>query len=216
MGIKLTQEEKDLIKKYKQYIIDGDWDGFSNSLSFSLSSDDDEFAHIFQFCLECVPDLFYKITYIPDSAFSNSDIKSITIPSNIKRIESGAFCHCESLKNITIPDSVIEIEDYAFAFCDRLKSIIIPNSVTEIGDCAFDGCRSLTNITIPDSVTKIGSFAFSDCYNLTHINIPDSVTEIGWSSFECKNLKHISIPKHLKGKDFLQNLPKDCEIEVRS
>ena len=192
MGIKLTQHEKELIIKNQKYIQNNDWDGFSDSFLFSLSSDDDEFAHIFQFCLECVPDLLYKITYIPDSAFSNSDIKSINIPSNIKRIESGAFYYCIDLENATIPDSVTQIEAWTFYGCASLKHISIPNSVTEIGDCAFAGCNSLKSVDIPDSVTKIG-----------------------WHSFECENLKRISISKHLEGRDFLQDLPKDCKIEVR-
>ena len=188
MSIKLTQEEKDLIKKNKQFIIDGDWDGFFQKIEIT------EISNIFQFCLECVPDLLYKITKIPDQAFYGSDIKSITIPSNIKEIGERAFESCTSLKSISIPNSVREIGWRAFCDCYNLTHINIPDSVTEIGDCAFFDCTSLKSITISDSVTEIGRTIFYKCYNL----------------------KRISIPKHLDGKTFLVGIPKDCEIEVRS
>ena len=167
--IELTQEEKDLMIKNKQYIIDGDWDGFFKATSLDITPVY-AFANVFQFCLECVPDLLYKITKIPDYAFFETKIKSITIPSNIKKIGACAFYRCESLTSITIPDSVTKVEDWAFAYCE-----------------------SLTNITIPNSVTEIETYAFHNC----------------------NSLKHISIPKHLDGEDFLEDLPEDCEIEVR-
>ena len=168
MSIELTQEEKDLIKKNKLYIIGGDWDGFFNEITIPKYT---TVNPIFQFCLECVPDLLYKITAIPDYAFGHSNTKSVNIPSSIKEIKEHAFWDCENLESVTIPDSVTKIGEYAFLGCDSLKSVDIPDSVTEIGNNVFYGCDSL---------------------------------------------KHISISKHLEGKDFLEDLPKDCEIEVRS
>ena len=190
MGIKLTQEEKDLLIENKQYIIEGDWDGFFDGIEFF------EISHIFQFCLECVPNLLYKITRLPNYAFYKSDIESINIPSNIKEIGDGAFEFCKNLKSITISNNVTEIGQWAFYDCKNLKTIKIPNSVTKIGNCMFYGCKNLTSITIPDSVINVWSSAFNGCYSLNYI----------------------SIPKHLKGRKFLKELPSyyHCRIEVRS
>ena len=190
--IKLTEKEKDLIKKNQKYIQNNDWDGFFNSLPSVYSDEWIAFSHIFQFCLECVPDLLYKISKIPNRAFSDSDIKSINIPSNIKEIGGCVFKRCENL-----------------------KSVSIPNSVTEIGNYVFDGCKSLTNISIPDSVTEIGRNVFGGCKSLTNITIPDSTTIVWTDAFANSSFERISIPEHLLGQVSSWALPNYCEIHVR-
>ena len=100
---------------------------------------------------------------IADSAFSYSDLKSVTIPDSVTSIGDAAFSNCRSLTSITIPDSVTSIGNWTFYECTSLKSITIPGSVTSIGDYAFRGCTSLNSVTIPDSVTSIGSYAFDEC-----------------------------------------------------
>ena len=52
----------------------------------------------------------------------------------------------EEIKELTIPDSVTKIESYAFYGYKGITSITIPNSVTSIGDYAFSGCYNLSNV----------------------------------------------------------------------
>ena len=79
---------------------------------------------------------------------------------------------CPAKKSsVSIPSSVKVIGSGAFSSCSSLSSIIIPNGVTEIGSSAFVSCTSLKSITIPSSVTKIYSSAFSICTGLTEINV---------------------------------------------
>ena len=153
---------KETILKHQQYIKDGDWDGFFDAVR-GEQFDDATDVEIFQFCLECVPDLLYKITYIPNNAFYHSDIKSITIPSNIK-----------------------EIGFAAFAGCENLKSVIIQNGVKAIDQWAFVECVNLTNIAIPDSVVDIDYTAFEDCINLKRISIPKHLEYEDFLPEDCK------------------------------
>ena len=61
-----------------------------------------------------------SITDIGEACFTNSGIKSIVVPKNLKKIKMGTFSDCKALTSVTLPEVLVEI-----------------------GDCAFDGCKSL-------------------------------------------------------------------------
>ena len=116
-----------------------------------------------------------SLSYIPESFFSNSKIKSIDIPGNIKSIEREAFSNCKKLEDITFSVGLKDIGEQAFYSCTRVEFIDFPESLTTISDGAFMDCKSLISITIPTSVKSIGDDAFSFCprlyeirYNGTH------------------------------------------------
>ena len=156
----------------------------------------------------------YMVTSIRGYTFqSNQQLKSITIPANVKSIGeraftyceklatvnfangsvlesigSGCFSRCRTLSSITIPASVKSIGDDAFYYCENLATVNFANgSVLEsISEECFYGCSTLSSITIPASVKSIGSYAFSDCSKLATINISSSVTNIGELAFDCE------------------------------
>ena len=116
-----------------------------------------------------------SLSYIPESFFSNSKIKSIDIPGNIKSIEREAFSNCKKLEDITFSVGLKDIGEQAFYGCTRVEFIDFPEGLTTISDGAFMDCKSLISITIPTSVKSIGDDAFSFCprlyeirYNGTH------------------------------------------------
>lgn len=57
-------------------------------------------------------------------SFSWLPIEHITIPNNIKTIESGAFSLCDSLKMVILPETEIEIAYSAFSGCCNIKYFI--------------------------------------------------------------------------------------------
>ena len=121
----------------------------------------------------------YVVSEIGFFALDYSDnLKSVTLPATIERINLGAFNGCTSMTSIEIPNSVIEIGDYAFFECSSLTSVEIPNSVTTIGENAFRECSSLTSIVIPTSVTWIGNCAFDGCYSLTSVTVQNSYSAV--------------------------------------
>lgn len=61
------------------------------------------------------------MTIVFSYMYERTDIKTITIPKNITRINSSAFEECKSLTSITIPDTVRYIGEDAFYGCDKLK-----------------------------------------------------------------------------------------------
>ncbi len=141
------------------------------------------------------------VTGIGDHAFNHCErLKSITIPSSVTSIGSGAFtwndleeikytgdisgwCGISGLRNIMKSGSDTKL------YIDGKEvtgELVIPTCVTSIADGAFYGCSSLMSITIPDSVTSIGGEAFSKCRCLT-IYCEAASKPSGWDSYWCSS-----------------------------
>ena len=131
-----------------------------------------------------IPSKIYgeAIIGIGSSAFSWSEITSITIPEGVTSIGSSAFSYCRSLVSVTLPSTLTTIGHYAFYDCYYLPSIVIPEGVEKIQSEAFLHCDRLTNVTLPDSLVSIGSCAF-ECTSLTEITIPKGVATIESQAF---------------------------------
>jgi hypothetical protein len=131
---------------------------------------------------------------IPNNAFINTSITSVTIPNNVTSIGASAFAGCIGLTSITIPDSIVSIGANAFQYCSNLQTVnfnavscttmgnsnsfVFPsvittlnigNNVRNIPSNAFYG-TGITSVIIPDSVTNIGEDAFRNCTNLQTLN----------------------------------------------
>lgn len=92
---------------------------------------------------------------LSDSAFQNSDAKTITMPDTVTKLSSNCFSYCINLRNISLSPNIKEIPPYTFDDCRDLTAIEIPNGVTNIGEKALWNCTSLSYIDIPSSVVEI-------------------------------------------------------------
>ena len=63
--------------------------------------------------------------------------EKVTLPQDVKCIESYAFFYNRQLRQIELPEGLERIESSAFAFCENLKRVRIPKSVDYVADCAF-------------------------------------------------------------------------------
>jgi hypothetical protein len=86
---------------------------------------------------------------IDDSAFRESGLKSIDIPSSVVVLGKSSFHWCKSLESVTFESgSQLEwIDDCAFRE-SGLKSICIPSSIVFLGAGNFYECKSLESVTI--------------------------------------------------------------------
>lgn len=80
--------------------------------------------------------------------FSNSTVRSITLPNNISYIPKSAFTDCESLREIKNIDPNVDV--------NRISA-----NINTIGSEAFSGCQSLINLYIPTSIMTMGNAVFS-------------------------------------------------------
>lgn len=91
--------------------------------------------------------MLYVDKVLPEM-FSDSTIKEVTIPNNIKAINQQAFSNNFYLEKIIIPKSVVGIQVSAFKGCYELKEIIYEGTVKEwervycepatFGDCEVE------------------------------------------------------------------------------
>ena len=152
---------------------------------------------------------------------------NITVPENVKTIESGAFSNCCNMQSISIPDNVIRIKDRAFDGCFKLSNIsskhlsedgnylidngkllfnlngsahiIIPDKVYVLSCGLFFNSLILQTIILPESVKIISKQTFYGCANLHSIILPSSIAMIGrWAFDNCTSLTSIFIPKNTK------------------
>ena len=143
----------------------------------------------------------YPVTTIGSGTFMLCRIKSITIPTSVTTIMTGAFTFCPSLESVMIPESVQVIETGAFAKCDKLDISVDSKNKNYIlhEGALFDKTmtrllrapREITTYTIPSSVTTIGAAAF--CNNLNSVTIPASVKTIDIGAFEWCSLKNVTL-----------------------
>ena len=161
--------------------------------------------------------LTYNVTMINSSAFKYcSELKSVSIPSSIKKIGLYAFKGCRDLTAVYINDleAWCKIE---FAYIDReedstnesnplhfakrlflngeeVVNLEIPNTITSIRRFAFYGCTGIKTVNIPNTVISIEEGAFEKCEGISSITIPNSVVNMGKCSFSgCLNLKELFI-----------------------
>lgn len=159
-----------------------------------------------------MPEIPESITVL-DSTFQGcTDIKEVTIPSQVTDI-SGAFAgtgistvtvpyqvtnyyrafnRCKSLEKVVIESQSDTIPSGGsaqgvFQNCTNLKSVILPEWVTTIGNYAFSGCTSLKDTAFLKDVKSIGDFAFQNA-GLSG-NLVLNATSIGYKAFiNCVNL----------------------------
>lgn len=130
------------------------------------------------------------------------------------------YINDSEVKSISIPSNIKTIPKYSFYGASVLNTIDIHNEVKNIGDGAFADCSSITAITIPDSVIYIGTSAFQNCDALMEItnnaitpqNIDNSVFK-GVNTSTCKLYVHsasINLYKKADGwKEFFHIEPMD-------
>lgn len=159
-----------------------------------------------------MPEIPESITVL-DSTFQGcTDIKEVTIPSQVTDI-SGAFAGtgistvtvpyqvtnyyrafngCKSLEKVVIESQSDTIPSGGsaqgvFQNCTNLKSVILPEWVTTIGNYAFSGCTSLKDTAFLKDVKSIGDLAFQNA-GLSG-NLVLNATSIGYKAFiNCVNL----------------------------
>ena len=140
------------------------------------------------------------VTSIGEHAFHGCEkLPSVTIPANIKVIESRAFQDCRKFNTITIPAGVTTIKDCAFYGCENLEAVIFPENsqLTTIGTEAFYNCQKLGSVIIPASVTTMGEGVFKSCIGLISATIPAGVTTIEYETFEsCSSLTNVVFPEN--------------------
>lgn len=96
-------------------------------------------------------------------------ISKIVIGEDISRIGKYAFQGCKTLKEVTIPGNVKVIESRAFDGTG-LEKITLLEGIEEIGYYAL-GYNNLQKVILPESVRILGGSVFAYCEKLEYVRI---------------------------------------------
>lgn len=117
--------------------------------------------------------IIYEVVSIESTAFLNcNELNSVDISNNITSIQAGAFSN-SGIKSIIIPNNVKSLGNEAFRGCLQLTNVVIGDGISDIEFATFSGCSRLVEITIGRNVKTIDNYAFSNCVNLNTVNIFD-------------------------------------------
>lgn len=139
------------------------------------------------------------LTYIGPWAFAwdrilGQEDTTLSLPSSLQTIGTGAFAFVNHHKNLNIPANVTSIGDYAF-MCDyymnnltfspgdkpltigkaaffgdnHMKTVDLSNRVAQIDKCAFAGCEMLEEAYFGDRIDTIQGRAFTSLDNAMKI-----------------------------------------------
>lgn len=131
---------------------------------------------------------------IPKNALhSRHNLRSLTLPNNLKTIGSQAFFACDSLEGtLNIPTSTTSIGASCFAQCKKITGLYISSisNLNNIGSYAFEGCESLTGeVSIPSKLLIIRDGVFANCKNLESVALHANIQSIGANAFSgCEKL----------------------------
>lgn len=132
----------------------------------------------------------YPVSILSGFAYQK-EIRTLTIPASVKRIEMSAFEGCEYLQEIHFSEGLEEIGAYAFQDCTSLRSIELPQSVKSIRGCAFCNCEKARTLSISSNLTTIKLETFRNI-GVEELVIPAAVTAIGGDAFYgCRYLKKV-------------------------
>lgn len=120
-------------------------------------------------------------------------LTEVVLPETITSIRGG-FTQCFNLRKITIPNNIDRINSGMFQGCYRLSEVIIGEGVTTIQGNAFSSCCNLTNITLGSSVETIANGAFSSCdklveiYNKSQLQLEPGSSQYGGIALHARNI----------------------------
>lgn len=159
-----------------------------------------------------------KRASVSDPVQYDQTIKSIKIPSTVRRIEPEAFNLCVNLENIDMPETVTRISYSSFNNTKWLKNqkyndgfliinnilldvkdksgdVEIPSGVLAVGENVLYGNKEITSVTIPETMIEIRKNAFCGCTNLKKAVFKNNLTFVEPYAFSgCDNLTEGEFP----------------------
>ncbi len=127
-------------------------------------------------------------------AFANlSQLQSISLPSTLTKIQTGAFLDCAKLSKVEFPkgNNLQFINQRAFEGCTMLTSFDF-SSIIAMGDACFKNA-GLINVRLPAATQSIGAEAFAGAPRLKSFTVEANKIKIGVNAFNgCTQLLSVS------------------------
>ena len=139
----------------------------------------------------------------------NTYIKTLTLPTTVKTIESSALASMHALTTVNLNEGLITIASSAFLNAISLQSITLPASLTSLSNNAFEGCTALASINVKDgnsTYCSIDGVVYNKAKTqlvlcppgATTITIPSTISSIPDKMLSgAASLKSVTLPDNL-------------------
>ena len=134
---------------------------------------------------------------IGEGAFINKSITTVNLNNNLQEIKTGAFSGTQ-IRKITIPDSVKKLDGSSLNI-PTLEELTIGNGITTfpIGILP-NSSQSIRKVVFGEGIKEIKSGLFYGYSNLEDVTLGENVERIQASSFKNTKIERIELPKSLK------------------
>ena len=131
------------------------------------------------------------IETIPASAFTNTAIRFVDLPTKLKTIGDNAFDNCYLTGPLVLPEGLDSIGKEAFQH-NYITEVTIPASVRGIGQAAFYDNQYLQSATLNNNMETIVRSLFNSCKKLAVVHGGKNVKNIFYRAFYgCDSLRSI-------------------------
>lgn len=127
----------------------------------------------------------YKVTSIGKVAFSESSVRTISLPPTISVIDPGAFRKATELTEIIIPTGAA-VETGAFGEASSLVKVVLPEDIKDIQNATFEH-TALKTVSLPSTVVSIGTSSFFNVPLGGGIFLNEGLKTIGKKAFAGEN-----------------------------
>ncbi len=133
-------------------------------------------------CLKCSDGVIEKpVLLIQDNVLIeciDKNVKSITIPDSVDKLNRSAFSNCSLLEEINFPPKLRTIENNCFFGCSSLKKLELPEGLVEINHDIISYCYTLTSLTLPSTLRAIKGFGFMNNFALKEFIFRGKIEEL--------------------------------------
>lgn len=131
------------------------------------------------------------IETIPASAFTNTAIRFVDLPTKLKTIGDNAFDNRYLIGPLVLPEGLDSIGKEAFQH-NYITEVTIPESVRGIGQAAFYDNQTLQSATLNNNMETIVRSLFNNCKKLAVVHGGKNVKNIFYRAFYgCDSLRSI-------------------------
>ena len=137
-------------------------------------------------------------------------VTSIEIGNGIRSVDG--LCCCPNLKRVTLPSGLIRINDGAFQYDSNLHRIVFPDGLKYIMTNAFEQAGISDTLRFPASLLSFGALSFKGT-RVTHVEVPFKIDTLRGVFTYCSFLSSAVLPATLReipgGYEFVST-PLEC------
>ena len=108
--------------------------------------------------------------------YLNADIVNLSVPANIREVESNAFDQ-STLKTIVFNGVLQSLHSYTFNDCPELEKVELPDGLERLEKNAFCNCPNLKVVIVPASIKDIAVDVFSNVNENIEIHFKKGIVD---------------------------------------